>query len=91
MNPYIALIAGVLAVTSSAILVKYSTADAGVIAFYRLFFTTIIMLPIFLAARKKAKMRMLKKDLLFSISSGALLAFHFILWFESALRSKNFS
>jgi len=83
LNPYIALIAGVLAVTSSAILVKYSTADAGVIAFYRLFFTTIIMLPIFLAARKKAKMRMLKKDLLFSISSGALLAFHFILWFES--------
>ncbi|WP_371316517.1 hypothetical protein [Heyndrickxia ginsengihumi] len=37
MNPYIALVAGVLAVTTSAIFVKLSAADVGVIAFYRFF------------------------------------------------------
>jgi drug/metabolite transporter (DMT)-like permease len=83
VNPYLALIAGVLAVTSSSILVKYSTADAGVIAFYRLFFTTLIMLPIFLSKHVKETFGMAKKDMLLSSLSGGLLAFHFILWFES--------
>ncbi|GER67565.1 membrane protein [Weizmannia acidilactici] len=83
MNPYIALIAGVLAVTSSAILVKYSTADAGVIAFYRLFYATFIMLPILFINKRKEHMHMGKKDLFLSVVAGAFLAFHFILWFES--------
>ncbi|XBO85776.1 hypothetical protein AAGG52_18965 [Bacillus licheniformis] len=38
LYPYIALVVGVLAVSSSAIFVRLSTADAEIIAFYRLFF-----------------------------------------------------
>lgn len=47
INPYFALIVGVIAVSTSAILVKLSSADSGVIAFYRLFFTVLLMLPFF--------------------------------------------
>ena len=57
--------------------------DSGVIAFYRLFFSVIIMLPIFLMKNIKELKGITKRDWIFSIISGVCLAFHFILWFES--------
>ena len=67
----------------SAILVKLSTADAGVTAFYRMFFTVVIMLPLFLWKYTSELKELTKKDWLFSTIAGVFLAFHFILWFES--------
>lgn len=83
VNPYIALAIGVIAVSTSAILVKVSSAPSGVIAFYRLFFSCLIMAPVFLLKYVSELRLITKRDWLFSIISGVFLAFHFILWFES--------
>ncbi|RDI36652.1 DMT family transporter [Falsibacillus pallidus] len=83
INPYVALGIGVASVSTSAILVKVSSADAGVIAFYRLFITVLLMLPLFLAKHLKELKIITRREWLFSIIAGIFLAFHFILWFES--------
>lgn len=83
INPYVALAIGVLSVSTSAIFVKFSTAPAGVIAFYRLFFSVLLMLPVFLLKYVGELRLITKRDWLYSTISGIFLAFHFILWFES--------
>ncbi|PIC69618.1 EamA family transporter [Sporosarcina sp. P16b] len=83
IHPYIPIAIGVLTIGLSAIFVKMATADAGVIAFYRMFFSVVIMLPLFLISYRSELMSLTKKDWLFTASSGILLAVHFILWFES--------
>ena len=82
-NPYIILFIGVLAVSTSAIFVKLATAQAGVIAFYRLFFSVLLMLPIFLLKYRNELRLIVKRDWILTIISGIFLAFHFIFWFES--------
>jgi drug/metabolite transporter (DMT)-like permease len=81
--PYAALLIGVIAVSTSAIFVKLTSAPAPVIAFYRLLFSTILIAPLFLVKSLGELKAMSKKDWLFSTIAGVLLAFHFILWFES--------
>ena len=83
INPYLILAVGVISVSTSAIFVKVSSASAGVIAFYRLLFTVLLMLPIFIVKYVEELKLISKKDWFFSILSGVFLAFHFILWFES--------
>ena len=83
VNPYVALTIGVISVSTSAILVKVSTAPAGVIAFYRLFFSVLFMLPIFLLKYVPELRLITKRDWVYSMIAGVFLAFHFILWFES--------
>ncbi|GEN83343.1 membrane protein [Sporosarcina luteola] len=83
VHPYIPIIVGVISVALSAIFVKLATADAGVIAFYRMLFTVILMLPLFLVKYRKEVFLLTKKDWIFSTIAGVFLAFHFILWFES--------
>lgn len=83
INPYLAVAIGVVAVSTSAILVKVSSAPSGVIAFYRLFFSVLIMLPLFLLKYVSELRLITKRDWVFSGISGIFLAFHFILWFES--------
>jgi drug/metabolite transporter (DMT)-like permease len=83
MNPYLALAIGVISVSTSAILVKFSTSPAGVIAFYRLFLSVLLLLPLFLT-RYVSELRLItKKDWIYSMIAGIFLALHFILWFES--------
>lgn len=83
IHPYIPIIIGVLAVSLSAIFVKLSTAEAGVIAFYRMLFSVLIMLPLFLWRYTDEVKQLTKKDWLLTTIAGVFLAFHFILWFES--------
>lgn len=83
INPYFILAIGVLAVSSSAIFVKLANAPAPVIAFYRLFFSVLLMAPIFFWKHLNEIKLISKRDWLYSIISGVFLAFHFILWFES--------
>ncbi|MGM0902832.1 MAG: DMT family transporter [Bacillota bacterium] len=82
-NPYFVLALGVIAVSTSAIFVKVSTAPSGVIAFYRLFFSVLLMLPIFISKYRAELKLITKRDWGLSTVSGIFLAFHFILWFES--------
>ena len=83
IHPYIPIIIGVISISLSAILVKLATADAGVIAFYRMLFSVVIMSPIFLIKHVNELKLITKRDWLFSSIAGIFLAFHFILWFES--------
>jgi drug/metabolite transporter (DMT)-like permease len=83
INPYVALIIGVMAVSASAIFVKFSAAPSGVIAFYRLLFSVLLMLPFFLVKYVKELALISKRDWIYATLAGVFLAFHFILWFES--------
>jgi drug/metabolite transporter (DMT)-like permease len=83
MNPYMALAIGVVTVSTSAIFVKLAEAPAGVIAFYRLLFSVLLIMPIFLYKYMQELKVITKRDWIFSIVAGIFLAFHFILWFES--------
>lgn len=83
IHPYIPIIIGVISVSLSAIFVKLSSADAGVIAFYRMLFSILIMLPWFLMKYSNEIKMLLKRDWIFSSIAGVFLSFHFILWFES--------
>jgi len=74
---------GVISVALSAIFVKMATADAGVIAFYRMLFSVLLMLPIFLLKYRREVLVLSKRDWIFSGFAGVFLAFHFIFWFES--------
>lgn len=83
IHPYIPILIGVLSVSLSAIFVKLASADAGVIAFYRMLFSVLIMLPWFLMKYRHEVKDLSKRDWIFSAIAGVFLAFHFILWFES--------
>lgn len=83
-NPYIAVIIGVIAVSTSAILVKLAgDAPAGIIAFYRMFFAVVMMAPFVIFKYKNEIKTIPKRDWLLATLSGIFLALHFILWFES--------
>jgi drug/metabolite transporter (DMT)-like permease len=82
-NPYVALAVGVVSVSTSAIFVKLAEAPAGVVAFYRLLFSVLILLPIFIYKYVPELKDITRRDWAFSIIAGVFLAFHFILWFES--------
>lgn len=83
IHPYIPIFIGVIAVSLSAIFVKLANADSGVIAFYRMLFSVLIMAPIFFWKYTNEINKLSKRDWIFSSIAGIFLAFHFILWFES--------
>lgn len=83
IHPYIPILIGVISVSLSAIFVKLANADSGVIAFYRMLFSVLIMLPWFLMKYRHEIKVLSKRDWIFSSIAGIFLAFHFILWFES--------
>src|SRR5690625_5043312 len=83
-NPYIAVIIGVIAISSSAVLVKLADhAPAAIIANYRLLFAVIIMTPLILMKYRHEFRLIRKRDWILSAGAGLFLALHFILWFES--------
>ncbi|RNB56843.1 DMT family transporter [Brevibacillus gelatini] len=83
--PYLALVIGVIAVSTSAIFVKLSSAPAPIVATYRLIFSVVLTLPFLLWNRGALAEigSMGKKVWLLCLLSGAFLASHFLLWFES--------
>lgn len=83
-NPYIAVVIGVISLSTSAIFVKLASgAPAAIIAYYRLLFAALMMLPVILIKHRHEFKLISKKDWLFTILAGIFLAVHFILWFES--------
>lgn len=83
-NPYIAVVIGVISVSTSAVLVKLADqAPAAIIANYRLLFAVILMMPIILMKYRHEFRFISSKDWILALVSGVFLATHFILWFES--------
>lgn len=78
----IPLTISIIAVSFSAIFVKWSDAPSSILSMYRMWFACILMLPIVGIKRKEFK-RIGKKEARLLIFSGLFLALHFALWFES--------
>ena len=72
----------IIAISFSAIFVKWSDAPASILSMYRMWFASILMLPIVWKKRREFK-KIVKKDWYFLFFSGLFLAFHFVLWFGS--------
>jgi len=82
INPYIAVLFATFSISTSAIWVRLADAPAGVTAFYRLFFSVVLMCP--LIYKHQHEFKMIKKKHVWScLVAGIFLAFHFILWFRS--------
>ncbi len=79
----VALGVAVLAVSTSAILVRWSEAPSVVLAFYRVLLTTLLVVP-FLFTRYRGDLAAFeRRDLLIATLTGAALAVHFAAYFES--------
>lgn len=82
---YLALAADVFMLSASGVFAKVARAPAGIIAFYRLFFATLALLPWLLS--HKNDRRELRSLSPIQYAEGALagffLAVHYVMWFES--------
>lgn len=82
--PFLFLLIGVLAVSFSAILIKWSNAPAAVLGLYRLLITFLILCPVLFTKKSRAEVRAVpKRTWLLVATSGVCLALHFILWIGS--------
>lgn len=83
INPHLAILCGVLAVSFSALFVRLASAPPLIIATYRLLFTFLAIAPYSLWRHRRELAEMGGRDLLLAASSGAFLALHFATWFTS--------
>lgn len=74
---YLLLAIGVTVISTSGVLIKLATAPSLTIAFYRMFFSILIMTPFILAKYRKELVHFLNFNL---VLVGAFLATHFFLW-----------
>ena len=74
-----------LFLSTSAIFVKLAEAPSGIIAFYRLLFTLCFLIPALLCRKKERKRlwQLSARQWRLAVISGALLAIHWVMWFES--------
>lgn len=82
-HPKGVLILGVVGVSISAILVRYSQAPLVITAVYRLGWTVLLLLPAVLMRFREELLRVRWRDVLLCTLSGICLALHFLTWFES--------
>ena len=84
-HPMIMIVVGLIGISMSSILVKYSTAPSAVTAAWRLLWTVLLMTPVVLGKGtvRNELFHISRKTLLLSGISGVFLAVHFVLWFES--------
>lgn len=83
VNPYLAVMVGVLAVSFSSLFVKLSTAPSIIIATYRLVFTFLILAPYSVAVKSKDILNLSRRQVVLAALSGIFLALHFVTWFTS--------
>ncbi|WP_136686868.1 DMT family transporter [Halorhabdus amylolytica] len=81
--PTTGLAIAVLAVSTSAILVRWSAAPSIVAAFYRVLFTTLLLAPVAIWRGRNGFGRLGWRDLAGGALAGMALAVHFAAWFES--------
>jgi drug/metabolite transporter (DMT)-like permease len=83
INPYLAILVGVFAVSFSSILVRLATAPPLMIAAYRLIFTFCLLAPFSLSGGAGVLRAMTRRQVQLSAASGIFLALHFVTWFTS--------
>jgi len=84
VNPYLAVLLGVAALSTASILVKLASAPPLVVAFYRLGFTTLLLSPFALNAQGRRELSSVSRcDLAWAALAGTFLALHFAVWITS--------
>jgi drug/metabolite transporter (DMT)-like permease len=83
VNPYLAVLVGVFAVSFSSLFVRLSTAPPMAIACYRLVFTFLVLTPMTLTGGIGELRAMTRRQIGLSALSGVFLALHFVTWFVS--------
>ncbi|MHA4765519.1 DMT family transporter [Bacillus altitudinis] len=76
------LVISIIAISFSAIIVKWSSAPAAILSMYRMIFAAVLMLP-FILPRQKEFVSLKWRDWFFLCMSGFFLGLHFVLWFGS--------
>jgi len=84
-KPYLALFVSIVSVSFAAIFIVSCSSPPLSIAFYRMLFTTLLILPLlFLKNNIKEELRSLdRKELFLLVGIGIILAAHFSLWITS--------
>ena len=84
-HPMVMIVIGVIGISMSAILIRFSTAPSSVTASWRLLWTVILMTPVVFGGKNSRRelLSIDKKTAMLSIISGIFLAIHFWFWFES--------
>jgi drug/metabolite transporter (DMT)-like permease len=73
----------IVAVSTSAILIRWSESPPQIAAFYRIVFTTALLLPITLYRHPRTFETFSRRDAVIAVLAGLALAAHFASWFES--------
>lgn len=76
-RPHLTVLFGVLFISFSAIFIRMADAPSSIIAFYRLLFTVLLLLPFFLKNSRKELKCVTVKLFFLSVLSGVSLALHF--------------
>ncbi len=77
---YIYLVIGIFGISLSPIITRYATVRPLTIALYRMITVTLIMLP--MLNKKLLKIKDIpRRNLIYSLLNGVVLALHFITWF----------
>jgi|SRR2546426_5409729 len=82
-GPYAAIAVAIVAVSFSSIFIRWSESDAITIAFYRLAFATLIVLPFAMRDRARMLRTLPRRDALLMAGIGVVLAAHFAFWITS--------
>ncbi|PSP37564.1 EamA/RhaT family transporter [Halobacteriales archaeon QH_7_65_31] len=80
--PIVGLAVAIVAVSTSAILIRFSDVPSGPMAFWRVTLTWLLLAPLALRSREEFR-RFDRRDLVSALLAGLALAAHFATWFES--------
>jgi len=85
INPMIAIVFAIFAVSTASIFIRYAQQDVPslVIAAYRLFIATAILAPVTITKKKEELKSVYGKGLFLALMSGIFLALHFSTWITS--------
>jgi len=83
INPHLAILAGVIAVSFSSLFVRLSAAPPLITATYRLLFTFLMIAPFTLIRHRKELLALNHREIMLATLSGLFLALHFATWFTS--------
>jgi drug/metabolite transporter (DMT)-like permease len=84
-GPLFVLFVSIIGVSFAAVIIRTCTAHPLIISFYRLLFTTVLLFLLVIAVpsfRKEFK-KITKKEFLFMVVIGIILALHFTFWITS--------
>jgi drug/metabolite transporter (DMT)-like permease len=79
LKAYIALFLGIVALSLTAMFVRWADAPGTISGFYRLFFSSLILIPV-MVIRGKNKFQITRSNIFYPVLGGIFTAFDFAFW-----------